>query len=222
MCQLDCVPKLVIFDCDGVVVDSEPLTLQLIRDDLAARGLPLDLTKTTDLFMGSTIAGAGAQAREMGADIPEDWVDLIYDKVFAALARKVESIPGIGAVLDRLDRQGIAYAIGSNGPHRKMEITLARCGLAARFAGRTYSREDVAAPKPAPDVYLLAASQAGVAPQDCVVIEDSATGSQAAVAAGMAVFGFARETPRAKFEGLTELLFDDMGQLPALLGLPTE
>ena len=222
MCQLDCVPKLVIFDCDGVVVDSEPLTLQLIRDDLAARGLPLDLTKTTDLFMGSTIAGAGAQAREMGADIPEDWVDLIYDKVFATLARKVESIPGIGAVLDRLDRQGIAYAIGSNGPHRKMEITLARCGLAARFAGRTYSREDVAAPKPAPDVYLLAASQAGVAPQDCVVIEDSATGAQAAVAAGMAVFGFARETPRAKFEGLTELLFDDMGQLPALLGLPTE
>ena len=222
MSQLECVPKLVIFDCDGVVVDSEPLTLQLIRDDLAARGLPLDLTKTTDLFMGSTIAGAGAQAREMGADIPEDWVDLIYDKVFAALARKVESIPGIGAVLDRLDRQGIAYAIGSNGPHRKMEITLARCGLAARFAGRIYSREDVAAPKPAPDVYLLAASQAGVAPQDCVVIEDSATGAQAAVAAGMAVFGFARETPRAKFEGLTELLFDDMGQLPALLGLPTE
>ena len=222
MCQLDCVPKLVIFDCDGVVVDSEPLTLQLIRDDLAARGLSLDLTKTTDLFMGGTIAGADTQAREMGADIPEDWVDLIYDKVFAALARKVESIPGIGAVLDRLDRQGIAYAIGSNGPHRKMEITLARCGLAARFAGRIYSREDVAAPKPAPDVYLLAASQAGVAPQDCVVIEDSATGAQAAVAAGMAVFGFARETPRAKFEGLTELLFDDMGQLPALLGLPTE
>ena len=222
MCQLNCVPKLVIFDCDGVVVDSEPLTLQLIRDDLAARGLPLDLTKTTDLFMGGTIAGADTQAREMGADIPEDWVDLIYDKVFAALARKVEPIPGIGVVLDRLDRQGIPYAIGSNGPHRKMEITLARCGLAARFAGRTYSREDVAAPKPAPDVYLLAASQAGVAPQDCVVIEDSATGAQAAVAAGMAVFGFARETPRAKFEGLTELLFDDMGQLPALLGLPTE
>jgi len=222
MCQLECVPKLVIFDCDGVVVDSEPLTLQLIRDDLAARGLPLDLSKVTDLFVGGTIAGAGAQARAMGADISADWADLIYDKVFAALARSVEPIPGIGAVLDRLDHQGIPYAIGSNGPHRKMEITLARCGLSARFAGRTYSREDVAAPKPAPDVYLLAASQAGVAPQDCVVIEDSATGAQAAVAAGMAVFGFARETPRTKFEGLTELLFDDMAQLLALLGLPTE
>ena len=222
MSQLEYVPKLVIFDCDGVVVDSEPLTLQLIRDDLAARGLPLDLSKVTDLFVGGTIAGAGAQARAMGADISADWADLIYDKVFAALARSVEPIPGIGAVLDRLDHQGIPYAIGSNGPHRKMEITLARCGLSARFAGRTYSREDVAAPKPAPDVYLLAASQAGVAPQDCVVIEDSATGAQAAVAAGMAVFGFARETPRTKFEGLTELLFDDMAQLPALLGLPTE
>ena len=222
MSQLECVPKLVIFDCDGVVVDSEPLTLQLIRDDLATRGLPLDLSKVTDLFVGGTIAGAGAQARAMGADISADWADLIYDKVFAALARSVEPIPGIGAVLDRLDHQGIPYAIGSNGPHRKMEITLARCGMSARFAGRTYSREDVAAPKPAPDVYLLAASQAGVAPQDCVVIEDSATGAQAAVAAGMAVFGFARETPRTKFEGLTELLFDDMAQLPALLGLPTE
>jgi HAD superfamily hydrolase (TIGR01509 family) len=222
MSQLECVPKLVIFDCDGVVVDSEPLTLQLIRDDLAARGLPLDLSKVTDLFVGGTIAGAGAQARAMGADISADWADLIYDKVFAALARSVEPIPGIGAVLDRLDHQGIPYAIGSNGPHRKMEITLARCGMSARFAGRTYSREDVAAPKPAPDVYLLAASQAGVAPQDCVVIEDSATGAQAAVAAGMAVFGFARETPRTKFEGLTELLFEDMAQLPALLGLPTE
>ena len=222
MSQLEYVPKLVIFDCDGVVVDSEPLTLQLIRDDLAARGLPLDLSKVTDLFVGGTIAGAGAQARAMGADISADWADLIYDKVFAALARSVEPIPGIGAVLDRLDHHRIPYAIGSNGPHRKMEITLARCGLAARFAGRTYSREDVAAPKPAPDVYLLAASQAGVAPQDCVVIEDSATGAQAAVAAGMAVFGFARETPRAKFEDLTELLFDDLAQLPALLGLPAE
>ena len=222
MRQLERLPKMVIFDCDGVVVDSEPLTLQLIRDDLAARGLPLELPKVTDLFMGGTIAGAGAQARAMGADIPADWVDQIYDKVFAVLARSVAPIPGIAAVLDRLDHQGIPYAIGSNGPHRKMEITLARCGLAARFAGRIYSREDVAAPKPVQDVYLLAASQAGVAPQDCVVVEDSATGAQAAVAAGMAVLGFTRDTPRAKFEGLTDLVFDDMAQLPALLGLPAE
>lgn len=216
------LPKMVIFDCDGVVVDSEPLTLRLIRDDLAERGLPLELPKIADLFVGGTIAGAGAQARAMGAAIPENWADQIYDKVFAALACSVEPIPGIGAVLDHLDHQSIPYAIGSNGPHRKMEITLARCGLAARFVGRIYSREDVAAPKPAPDVYLLAASQAGVAPKDCVVIEDSATGAQAAVAAGMAVIGFARETPPAKFAGLTELVFDDMAQLPALLGLSAE
>ena len=215
-------PKMVIFDCDGVVVDSEPVTLQLIRDDLAARGLPLELPKVVDLFMGGTMAGAGAQAQSMGAAIPADWVTQIYEKIFAALALSVEPIPGIDAVLDRLDQQGLPYAIGSNGPHRKMEITLARCGLAARFAARIYSREDVAAPKPAPDVYLLAASQAGVAPKDCVVIEDSATGAQAAVAAGMAVFGFVRDTPPAKFEGLTDILFDDMAQLPALLGLPAE
>ena len=95
MLQLEREPKMVIFDCDGVVVDSEPLTLQLIRDDLAARGLPLELPKVTDLFVGGTIAGAGAQAQAMGAAIPSDWADQIYDKVFAALARSVEPIPGI-------------------------------------------------------------------------------------------------------------------------------
>ena len=131
----------------------------------------------------------------------------------------MELIPGIEAVLDTLDHHGIPFAIGSNGPHRKMEITLGRCGLAERFTGRTFSLEDVANPKPAPDVYLLAARTAGVEPGDCVVIEDSATGARAGVAAGMAVMGFTHDTPAAKFAGITDMLFNDMADLPALFGL---
>ena len=215
-------PKLVIFDCDGVVVDSESLTHQLMCDDLASRGLELSLPEMIDLFVGGTIAGAGAQAKALGADIPNDWDDQFYSKMFTVLGQSVEVIPGIEAVLDVLDCHGVPYAIGSNGPHRKMDITLKRCRLAERFVGRVFSREDVTNPKPAPDVYLLAATQAGTAPHDCVVIEDSATGARAGVAAGMMVMGFTRETPASKFSGITDMLFGDMADLPALLGINAE
>jgi HAD superfamily hydrolase (TIGR01509 family) len=212
-------PKLAIFDCDGVVVDSELLTLQLMREDLASRGLSLSLGELIDFFLGGTVAGVGVQAKTMGADIPDDWAEQFYKKIFTVLGQSVELIPGIEAVLDTLDHHGIPFAIGSNGSHRKIEITLGRCGLAERFTGRTFSREDVANPKPAPDVYLLAARTAGVEPGDCVVIEDSATGARAGVAAGMAVMGFTHDTPAAKFAGITDMLFDDMADLPALFGL---
>lgn len=212
-------PKLVIFDCDGVVVDSEPLTLNLLCEDLASHGLSLSLPEVIDLAVGGTIGGIGVQAKAMGAAILDDWADQFYEKMFAVLGQSVELIPGIEAVLDALDHQGIPFAIGSNGSHRKMGITLGRCGVAERFAGRAFSPEDVANPKPAPDVYLLAASKIEIAPGDCVVIEDSATGARAGVAAGMVVMGFTHDTPAAKFAGITDMLFDDMADLPALLGL---
>jgi HAD superfamily hydrolase (TIGR01509 family) len=139
--------------------------------------------------------------------------------MFTVLGQSVKSISGIEAVLDVLDHHGTPYAIGSNGSHKKMEITLGRCLLAKRFAGRVFSREDVTNPKPAPDVYLLAAAKAGIAPRDCVVIEDSAAGARAGIAAGMAVMGFTHETAAVKFAGITDVLFKDMADLPALLGI---
>jgi HAD superfamily hydrolase (TIGR01509 family) len=222
MPNLTSLPKLVIFDCDGVVVDSEPLTLQLMCDDLVSRGLELSLSEMIDLALGGTIAGVGEQAKALGADIPDDWANQFYAKMFTVLGQSVKSIPGIEAVLDVLDHHGTPYAIGSNGSHKKMEITLGRCLLAERFAGRVFSREDVTNPKPAPDVYLLAAAKAGIAPRHCVVIEDSAAGARAGVAAGMAVMGFTHETPAAKFIGITDVLFEDMADLPALLGINAE
>tara|TARA_B100000780_G_scaffold87961_1_gene60538 strand:- start:725 stop:1306 length:582 start_codon:yes stop_codon:yes gene_type:complete len=193
-----------------------------MRDDLASRGLELSLTETIDLAGGGTIAGVGVQAKALGADISNDWGNQFYSKMFTVLGQSVEAIPGIEAVLDVLDSDGVPYAIGSNGPHRKMDITLRRCQLAERFVGRIFSREDVANPKPAPDVYLLAAAQVGIAPRDCVVIEDSATGARAGVAAGMAVMGFTHDTPAVKFSGITDMLFEDMADLPALLGINAE
>lgn len=212
-------PDLVIFDCDGVLVDSEPLTNVVIRDNLARHGLELSLKDILENFVGGTMAGLMRDARGMGAQLPDDWVACIYEEMFAVLAEEVEVIPGIVGVLDALDQAGVPYAVGSNGPHRKMEITLGRTGLIERLRGHVYSREDVAAPKPAPDLYLHAAAQAGVAPGRAVVIEDSPTGARAAQAAGILCFGYVAETDPARMTPLCEAVFDRMQVLPGLLGL---
>lgn len=212
-------PDLVIFDCDGVLVDSEPLTNVVIRDNLHRHGLNLSTQDIVDLFVGGTIMGIMKTAREMGADLPDDWVDGMYREVFEVLAEQVEIVPGVMGVLDALDAAGIPYAVGSNGPHRKMEITLARTGLLARLQGRVYSREDVQNPKPAPDVYLKAAEAAGVIPARCVVVEDSASGARAGKAAQMFTVGYVAETDPARLAPICDALFASMDELPKLLGL---
>lgn len=212
-------PDMVIFDCDGVLVDSEPITNRVIQESLAAHGLPLEIDEIMHLFVGGTMQGVMDVSCEMGAALPGNWLDHIYSEIFEALAKEVMPIPGAVAVLDVLDAAGIAYAVGSNGPHAKMAVTLARTGLAERLNGRIFSREDVKQPKPAPDVYLLAAAKAGIAPERCVVVEDSASGAKAGVAAGMRTLGFYGETPKEKLAPICDALFDDMRDLPKLLGL---
>lgn len=212
-------PDMVLFDCDGVVVDSEALTARALCANLNRHGLAITQPELVDLFLGGTMPGLAEQARAMGADLPETWVADTYNALFDVLAAEVEAIAGISHVLDRLDAAGIPFAIGSNGPHRKMEITLGRTGLIERFQGRIYSREDVPNPKPAPDVYLKAAADAGIAPDRCVVIEDSPSGARAGVAAGMLCFGFAGETPAERLTPICDRVFASMRELPDLLGV---
>lgn len=215
-------PALVIFDCDGVVVDSEGPTLLFLRDELADHGLDLTVAQVTELFIGGTMQGVFEEARKRGANLPQDWVDSYYTRLYALLAEEVAPVPGIEAVLDALEAAGVPYAIGSNGRAEKMAVTLGRTGLAPRFAGRAHSAQDPAhperKPKPAPDIYLWIAGSLGIAPDQTVVVEDSPTGARAAKAAGMRCYGFTRETPPARLEGIADVLFDDMAALPALLG----
>lgn len=212
-------PDLVLFDCDGVLVDSEHITNRVLRDDLAQHGLNIPEAQIEALFVGGTMAGVMRTACKMGAALPDDWLDRIYDRVFSALGDQCMPIPGIERVLDALDAAGVPYAVGSNGPVAKMDVTLRCTGLWSRFEGRVYSAHDCAASKPAPDVYLKAAADVGIVPARCAVIEDSATGARAGVAAGMPVFGFARGEARDKLAPHCTALFDDMGQLAGLLGL---
>lgn len=212
-------PDMVIFDCDGVLVDSETITNRVMQVNLAGHGLTLEFNEIMRLFVGGTMQGVMDLAREMGARLPEDWLDQIYPEMNAALAEQVQPVKGVIAVLDALDAAGIIYAVGSNGPHSKMAVTLPKTGLLQRLHGRIYSREDVAQPKPAPDVYLHAAKQAGIEPARCVVIEDSASGAKAGVAAGMLTYGYCAETPKERLAPICDALFSHMDELPTLLGL---
>ena len=210
-------PDLVIFDCDGVLVDSEPITNRVLQSNLAGHGLDMPIDQILSLFVGGTMPGVMQEARKMGADLPEDWLDEIYAHMLDALGREVELVPGILGVLDRLDAAGIPYAVGSNGPHEKMDVTLARTGLKDRLEGRIVSRVDVPNPKPAPDVYLEAARRVGVSADRCVVVDDSPSGVRAGQAAGMLTFGFATEFAPEKLRPYCHFVFDDMALLPDLL-----
>ena len=213
-------PAAVLFDCDGVLVDSEPITDRVIAANLTRHGLPLAPEAIHDLFRGGTMAGVGAEARRRGADLTEDWVEEVYGEMFAALALGTPLIPGVAALLDALDAAGIPYAVGSNGPQRKMAVTLGQHpDLYRRLAGRIFSRHEVGRPKPAPDLYLHAAAALAAAPAACVVIEDSLTGVRAARAAGMACFGYAPQGDGARLAAAGARPFRHMDDLPALLGL---
>ena len=121
-------PDFVIFDCDGVLVDSEGITNLVIQDNLAKYGLHVAVDDIIRLFVGGTMSGVMTQARSMGAALPDDWLDEIYPEMITRLGQEVTLVPGAVDVLDALDAAGIGYAVGSNGPHRKMDVTLARTG----------------------------------------------------------------------------------------------
>jgi HAD superfamily hydrolase (TIGR01509 family) len=213
-------PKAVIFDCDGVIVDSEGPTFVLLQQNFATFGLDVTLHDLETNFIGGTMADVEARARLQGAKLPPTWRDDFYEVLYAHLAQGVPLVSGILDVLDRLDAQGIPYAVGSNGSDRKMQVTLGQYpGLTERFQGRLFSGQTLGRPKPAPDLYLHAARSLGAKPSECVVIEDSPTGARAAQAAGITCYGYAAKTDGARLAGEGAIVFHSMADLPGLLGL---
>ncbi len=213
-------PAAVIFDCDGVLVDSEGPALDLLGADLAQYGLPMSHAEMTRLFVGGTIPGAGAMARARGALLPEDWAADFYRRLYARLAAGTPLIPGVMAVLDALDAAGIPYGVGSNGSDEKMQITLGQHpDLLARLQGRLFSGQTLGMLKPEPGLYLAVAAALGAAPATCVVIEDSRTGAMAARRAGMRCMGFAPGGDGALLRAEGAQIFHNMGDLPGLLGI---
>jgi HAD superfamily hydrolase (TIGR01509 family) len=211
----------IIFDCDGVLVDSERLMNREFSAMLNDLGLPYTAEQTTRTFMGRSMKSCMEIVQaELGRPVPDDFLTVLDERAYAAFAQQLTPVDGIESVLDALDAQGIPYAVASSGSHEKMQTTLGLTGLLPRLRGRITSATEVAHGKPAPDVFLLAAERLGVAPDRCVVIEDSLLGIQAALAAEMRVIGFAAMVPAAEMvtAGATAVA-GTMAEVQSLLGV---
>ena len=210
----------VLFDCDGVLVDSEQVTFEMLAEDFSRHGLSMTVADIAREFFGGTMRDLWLRARAMGARLPDDWVETFYERLYARLAQGTALVPGVARLLDLLDSAGIPYAVGSNGSERKMQVTLGQHPqVLARLQGRLFSGQTLGKPKPAPDLYLHAAAALGHPPERFVVVEDSPTGARAARAAGMACLGFAAHDDGARLAAEGARVFHAMADLPALLGL---
>lgn len=207
---------LVIFDCDGVLVDSERITNGVFAAMLKEIGLPVTLDDMFERFVGLSMARCLEQVAAMLGKAPPAGFEADYRRrAQAALEAELQAVPGVAAMLDALP---LPYCVASNGSHDKMRATLGLTGLLPRFAGRMFSAADVAAPKPAPDVFLHAARSLGAAPARCLVIEDTPTGTRAGAAAGMTVWAYAALMPAGRLtEAGAAATFDSMSQLSARL-----
>jgi HAD superfamily hydrolase (TIGR01509 family) len=207
--------KLIIFDCDGVLVDSEPVTASLWADMLRELGMSSQAEQLTRRFVGGSMAANTALVEEaLGRTLPTQFEDEFFQRMMERLDRDVRPIDGVKEMIDVLT---CPVCIASNGKHEKMVLTLTKCGLFPRFEGRMFARTDVAHAKPHPDLYLYAAAQMGEEAEDCAVVEDSVTGVTAGSAAGMTVFGYAADTDATQLSSAGAIPFSAMSTLPALL-----
>ncbi|MFI5475287.1 HAD family hydrolase [Streptomyces cacaoi] len=209
---------LVIFDNDGVLVDSEPISNRLLAAYLTELGHPTSYEDSIRDYMGSAMHRIHDLVQERtGQLLPVEFDDTFHRRVFAAFEQELEPVAGAVDVLAKLAADGVPYCVASSGSHERIRVGHRKTGLDRWFEdARIFSSQDVGKGKPAPDLFLHAAQRMGVAPERCVVVEDSPLGVRAAVAARMDVYGFTAMTPAAKLAGATQL-FSDMGQLPDLL-----
>jgi len=209
---------LVIFDCDGVLIDSEPIANRVLVEQLRAIGIVISESEVMRRFIGKTRDQCVALASEMaGRSLPERFAEDWDAALFTALRDEVKPVPGVVDVLRHL---AIPCCVASNGMLPRMRVALESAGLLPFFEGRMFSATQVANPKPAPDLFLHAAQAMNVPPDGCAVVEDTTTGVRAARAARMAVFGYAgcshADAGTLVREGAVAV-FDDMSRFPMLL-----
>jgi HAD superfamily hydrolase (TIGR01509 family) len=215
-------PELVIFDCDGVLVDSDRISLRIQAEWITALGLPTSYEDCVRDFLGLGVpATLRILTERLGRPLPDGWPDNLDAAVRAAFRAELRPVPGIERALAAID---LPTCIASSGSPDKMRLTLGLTGLADHFTGRVFCAAEVERGKPAPDLFLHAAARMGARPERCVVVEDSPFGVAGARAAGMAALGYAA----AGNEGLGQAaalakagatVFTSMDELPGLLGV---
>ncbi|ANV98953.1 HAD family hydrolase [Bradyrhizobium icense] len=212
---------LVIFDCDGVLVDSEVISCRAHAETLTRHGYPITSEQVFHRFLGRSTRQANIEIEaELGRALPDDFHLQLQDELYRTFEADLEAIPHIHTALDAIAQP---VCVASSGSHQRMRISLGRTRLYDRFAPNIFSASQVSNGKPAPDLFPFAAEQMNVAPERCVVIEDSVPGVTGGRAAGMTVLGFhggshCREAygDRLRAAGAA-VIFDDMRQLPDLI-----
>ncbi len=215
----------VLFDCDGVLVDSEPITNGVLRDMLEEAGWRLPPAECMRIFLGKAVRDERARIEaHTGQPLTDEWMAAFRARRDAQLLAQVQAIRHAPqAVADLHARFGGRIAVASGADMGKVRLQLEKTGLLRWFEGRAFSGHDQPRTKPHPDVYLAAAAALGVDPRRCAVVEDTVTGATAGVAAGATVFGYCPPeaghdtADRLRAVGVTAC-FTDMADLPALLG----
>lgn len=208
---------LVVFDNDGVLVDSERTANQVLAHLLTELGRPTDFEQCVESYLGGSIERVRALVEaESGGALPADFEERYHRALFSAFDTGLAPVPGVAAVVADLGRAGVPFCVASSGSRDRIETTLRRTGLWDHFEGRAFSAQDVRRGKPAPDLFLHAACALGADPGATVVVEDSPLGIEAATAAGMSVIGFAAVTPAARLGGAGAVA-TDMDQVGVLL-----
>ncbi|MEH2436597.1 MAG: HAD-IA family hydrolase [Nostoc sp.] len=207
--------ELVIFDCDGVLVDSETLGNRILIEFVAEFGLMLELEEAILLFKGCKMADCLAVIEQrLGKKIPQDFVPQLRARTAKAFERELLPIQGIEVALDKIN---LPICVASNGPIEKIQLALRVTNLLPRFEGRIFSSYEIGSWKPAPDLFLYAAKNLGVNAPFCTVVEDSILGVRAGIAAGMKVLGYSSQSEALQLEECGAHVFYSMYDLPDLL-----
>ena len=206
--------ELVIFDCDGVLVDSDRISLRIQAERISALGIEMSYEECVRDFLGLGMpATLRILTERLGRPLPDGWEAELDAAVRDGFRRELTPVPGIVEALEEIE---LPTCVASSGSHEKIRLTLGLTGLWDRFAGRIFSADEVQRGKPAPDLFLHAASRMSTPPERCIVVEDSPFGIAAAKAAGMSALGFAAATSAARLDG-ANAVFAAMEDLPRLI-----
>ncbi len=207
--------ELVIFDCDGVLVDSETLGNRILVEFVAEFGLVLELQEAILLFKGCKMADCVAVIEQrLGKKLPQDFVTQFRARTAEVFERELLAINGIEAALDKIN---LPICVASSGPPEKIKLALRVTNLLPRFEERIFSSYEIGSWKPAPNLFLYAAKNMGFEARSCTVVEDSILGVRAGVTAGMRVLGYTNQSEATLLEACGARVFDSMYQLPSLL-----
>jgi HAD superfamily hydrolase (TIGR01509 family) len=213
--------QLVIFDCDGVLVDSESISRGVLARLLTAEGRPTTLAQARRDYQGLLLSEVRESAEaKLGRALPEDWLADFERERAELFAQQLEPVPGAADTVERVSEAGLQVCVASQGKLEKTRLSLELTGLRRLFPDRAlFSASSVPRGKPHPDLFLHAASAMGVEPAGCVVVEDTASGARAAVSAGMRVFGYVADGDEAALRSAGAETFRSMTELPGLLEL---